>query len=156
MKKTNAIRILDRHKVQYELVEYKYDPNQLNVAVLAEANGLEVRSVFKTLVAKGNKTGIMVAVVPGDKSLNFKALAKASGNKKLTLVAVKEIQGLTGYIRGGCSPLGMKKDYPVFLDESALELGMIYVNAGVRGLLVGLEAEDLQKATSAKVHLIGH
>ena len=154
MKKTNAIRLLDSNNISYQLVEYAYDAKQLNVEILAKKNNLEVHRVFKTLVAKGNKTGVIIAVIPGNKSLNFKALAKVSANKKLTLIAVKEIQRLTGYIRGGCSPLGMKKNYPIFLDESALELDKIYVNAGIRGLLVGLKAKDLQKLTQAEMAAI--
>lgn len=146
MKKTNAMRLLDRHKIAYEIVEYVYDPDNLALDKIAAENGLELPAVYKTLVAKGDKTGVVVAVVPGDQELNFKALATASGNKKITLVAVKELQGLTGYIRGGCSPLGMKKDYPVFIEAVAENLEKMYVNAGVRGVLVGLSPNELRRA----------
>ena len=111
MKKTNAIRLLDQKKVIYEMLEYEYDAENLSVDKIAKANGLETPQVFKTLVAKGDKTGIVVAVIGGDKTLNFKFLAKQSGNKKIILIPVKELLGLTGYIRGGCSPIGMKKNF---------------------------------------------
>lgn len=150
-KKTNALRRLDARKVQYETVEYQYDAEDLSVEHIAAENGLPLERIFKTLVAKGDKNGVAVAIVPGHKNLGFKALAQVSGNKKMTLVPVKEIQSLTGYIRGGCSPIGMKKDYPAYLDTSALAYDVIYVNAGQRGLLVGLSPEALQQVTGAVV-----
>ena len=153
-KKTNALRLLDAQKARYETVEYHYDADDLSVEHIASDNGLQLERIFKTLVAKGDKNGIAVAVVPGDKTLNFKALAKASGNKKMTLIPVKDIQAFTGYIRGGCSPIGMKKDYPVYLDISALDYEAIYVNAGQRGVLVGLSPEALRRATEAVVREI--
>ena len=153
-KKTNALRLLDAQKARYETVEYHYDADDLSVEHIAKDNGLPLARIFKTLVAKGDKNGVAVAVVPGHKNLDFKALAKASGNKKMALVAVKDIQSLTGYIRGGCSPIGMKKDYPVYLDTSALAYDVIYVNAGQRGLLVGLSPEALRRATGAVVREI--
>ena len=147
-KKTNAIRILERQGIAFETAAYTYDAEEgLSVALIAQANGLPLERIFKTLVAKGDKTGLAVALVPGDSELDFKALAKASGNKKMALVPVKDIQPLTGYIRGGCSPIGMKKDYPVFIDASAQEHEQIYVNAGQRGLLLLLRPSDLQQAT---------
>ena len=153
-KKTNALRLLDAQKARYETVEYHYDADDLSVEHIAKDNSLPLTRIFKTLVAKGDKNGVAVAVVPGHKNLDFKALAKASGNKKMALVPVKDIQGLTGYIRGGCSPIGMKKDYPVYLDISALDYEAIYVNAGQRGLLVGLSPEALRQATGAVVENI--
>ena len=150
-KKTNALRLLDARKIPYETVAYQYDADDLSVEHIAEDNGLHLERIFKTLVAKGDKKGIAIAVVPGDKTLNFKALAKTSGNKKMTLIPVKDIPAFTGYIRGGCSPIGMKKDYPVYLDTSALAYDVIYVNAGERGLLVGLSPEALRRATEAEV-----
>ena len=153
-KKTNALRLLDTQKVPYEIVEYQYDAGDLSVEHIAKDNGLHLERIFKTLVAKGDKNGIAVAVVPGHKNLDFKTLAEASSNKKMALVAVKDIQSLTGYIRGGCSPIGMKKDYPVYLDTSALAYDVIYVNAGQRGLLVGLSPEALRRATEAVVREI--
>ncbi len=149
MKKTNAIRILDQHKLSYQLVTYTYDPDNLSVENMAKNNGLAAASVFKTLVAKGDKTGIVVAVVAGDSQLNYKALAKISHNKKISLIPVKEIQTTTSYIRGACSLLGMKKQFPVFLDEAAGNLDMIYVNAGQRGLLFGISPQELIQVTNA-------
>lgn len=151
MKKTNAVRLLDREGAAYELIEYTYDEADLSVPQIAAENNLPVEAVFKTLVLKGDRSGPVVAVIPGDRSLDMKALAKASGNKKVAMVPVKEIPGLTGYIRGGCSPLGMKKDFPVFLEESALELPQILVNAGQRGLLMKLKPEELQRVAGARI-----
>ena len=151
MEKTNAIRILDKRKIKYEVIKYTYDPENLDVAKIAEVNNLDVATVYKTLVAKGDKTGILVALVPGDAALDLKALAKASRNKKIALVPVKEIQGVTGYIRGGCSPLGMKKNFPVYIDELVTKLDLVYVNAGQRGLLFGLKPTDLQTVTRAEI-----
>jgi Cys-tRNA(Pro)/Cys-tRNA(Cys) deacylase len=142
-KKTNALRILEQHKIPYDIIEYTYDAENLNVAKIAEDNALALAQVYKTLVAKGDKTGIIVAVVAGDKSLSLKKIATVSGNKKIALVPVKDIQGISGYIRGGCSPLGMKKQFPTYFDQSAKRFDKIYVNAGVRGVLFGCLAEDL-------------
>lgn len=151
MKKTNALRLLDKAKINYTIFEYEYDPDHLSAKAIAEENGISLDQVYKTLVGKGNKTGVLVAVIPSNGTLDFKALCKAAGNKKMTLVPVKDLQGLTGYIRGGCSPLGMKKDYPIFLDASIEEQKRIYVNAGQRGLLVGIAPSDLITVTKAIV-----
>ena len=151
MKKTNAVRLLDQKKVKYEMLEYQYDAENLSVDKIAHANDLETAQVFKTLVAKGDKTGVIVAVVGGDKTLNFKSLAKASDNKKITLVPVKELLELTGYIRGGCSPIGMKKNFPIFIDKSATEFESLYLNAGIRGLFIKIRLEDLVKVTNGTV-----
>jgi len=151
MKKTNALRLLDKAKIKYTTFEYDYDPDHLSAKAIAEENGISLDQVYKTLVGKGNNTGVLVAVIPSSGSLDFKALCKAAGNKKMTLVAVKELQGLTGYIRGGCSPIGMKKDYPVFLDASMNNQDRIYVNAGQRGLLVGISPTDLVNITKATI-----
>lgn len=143
MSSTNVTRILKVQKIPFSLIEYTYSADNLSVEKIAEDNGLPVAQVFKTLVAKGDKTGVVVAVVAGDASLNLKALAKVSGNKKIALVPVKDLQNLTGYIRGGCSPVGMKKDFPVFISEKALEFEQIFVNAGKRGVLVGVDPKAL-------------
>lgn len=145
-KKTNAIRLLDAQKVNYELLEYEYDPENLDVGVIAAKNKLPLEQLYKTLVARGDKTGVVVAVIPGDKVLDLKKLAKVSHNKKTELVPVKELQGLTGYIRGACSPLGMKKRFPVFLAEEATEIDFLYINAGTRGLFIGLHPKGLEEA----------
>lgn len=151
MKKTNAVRLLDREGGAYELIEYAYDETDLSVPQIAAGNNLPVEAVYKTLVLKGDRSGPIVAVIPGDRSLDMKALAKASDNKKVAMVPVKDIPGLTGYVRGGCSPLGMKKDFPVFLEALALELPQILVNAGQRGLLIKLQPEVLQRVARARV-----
>jgi len=151
MKKTNALRLLGQKKIPYETLEYEYNEENLSVKKIAGDNYLEVDNVFKTLVAKGDKTGIIVAVISGSETLNLKALAKVSKNKKIALIAVKELLGITGYIRGGCSPIGMKKNFPVFLDARANDFEEVYVNAGVRGLLVKLKIADLIKATNGTV-----
>lgn len=148
-KKTNAIRLLDKQQINYQIIEYKYDPENLDVAKIAQDNELALSSIYKTLVIKGDRTGIWVAVIPGDKSLSLKRMAQVSNNKKIAMVPVKDIQGLTGYIRGGCSPLGMKKNYPIIMDSSAQELDIMYVNAGQRGILVGVNPKDLQATTQA-------
>ena len=151
MKKTNAARILDRLKIKYDLVSYTVDENDLSAEHLAETAGLPVEKVYKTLVARGDRNGIFVCVIPGAGSLDLKKAAIASGNKKVTMVLMKELESLTGYIRGGCSPLGMKKNYPVFIDESAFGQKEIFISAGQRGLQLHLTPTDLQKATGAEV-----
>lgn len=155
MKKTNALRILDKKNINYDLIEYNYDPNNLNVSTIAKSCDLDVQIVFKTLVVKGDKTGVITAVIGGDKSLNFKELATKSGNKKIAMLPVNEIQRTTGYIRGGCSPLGMKKTYPVFIDSDATHFDKIYVNAGVRGMLFGISPLELAKITEGTFEAIG-
>lgn len=154
MKKTNAVRLLDQKKVKYSLHPYTYDPDNLEVSIVAGNLGFPTPLLYKTLVAIGDKTGVLVALVPGDLQLSPKALAKISGNKKITLAAVKELQGLTGYIRGGCSPLGMKKNFPLYIHESAPGLEAIYINAGQRGLMVGIAADDLIQVTGAVVGVL--
>ncbi|MBL7793345.1 MAG: Cys-tRNA(Pro) deacylase [Saprospiraceae bacterium] len=151
MKKTNAMRILDRHNVAYIEAPYSYDPEQLGVSTIAAALGLPVGQVYKTLVATGDKTGVLVAVIPGDKELDFKLLSQYSCNKKISLVPLKDLQSLTGYIRGGCSPVGMKKNYPVWFDESALSWDRIYINAGQRGMLIGVAPQEVIRVTQAGV-----
>ncbi len=151
MKKTNVLRLLDKEKIPYKTFEYNYDPDYGSAKAIAEENGISLNQVYKTLVGKGNKTGVLVAVIPSGRTLDFKALCKAAGNKKMTLVPVKELQGLTGYIRGGCSPMGMKKNYPVFLDASMEAQDLIYVNAGQRGLLVGIAPSDLRSVAKANM-----
>lgn len=149
MKKTNVLRFLDQKKINYKVATYEYDSANFTPEKMQEFVDFDVHLLYKTLVGKGNKTGYLIGVVPKDKTLNFKALSKASGNKKMTLIPQKELLPLTGYIRGGCSPMGMKKKFPVFLDASMLDHEMVYVNAGQRGILVGLAPADLAKATNA-------
>ncbi|MCH2021242.1 MAG: Cys-tRNA(Pro) deacylase [Saprospiraceae bacterium] len=150
MKKTNAIRLLTQKKIEFKLLEYTYLPDNLSLSKIADDNNLQLHQVYKTLVLKGDKTGVVVALVAGDKSLDLKKFAAVSGNKKVTLLAVKELQKYTGYIRGGCSPIGMKKNYEVYISEEAKTISLIYINAGARGLLVGLAPLDLPLAIDVK------
>lgn len=152
--KTNAARILDTLGIEYELKEYEVDENDLSAPHVAETVGLPIEQVYKTLVARGDKHGILMAVIQGDLELDLKALATASGNKRVEMVHLKEVFALTGYIRGGCSPLGAKKEYPVYLDERAMEREKIAVSAGRRGEQIILAPLDLLKATRGSTALI--
>lgn len=148
--KTNAVRMLEKQGVAYELREYDVDENDLSGQHVAESIGLPPAQVFKTLVARGDKTGMLVACIPVDGELDLKELARAAGNKKVDLVPLKEVQPLTGYIRGGVSPVGMKKTFPTWLDESAFEWPVISVSAGVRGCQMLVAPADLELITGAK------
>ena len=150
MKKTNAARILDRNKIKYSIIEYEVDENDLSALGVGIKLGQEVDRIFKTLVLLGDKTGIIVACVPGDGELDLKSLAKLSGNKKVNMINMKDLQRTTGYIRGGCSPLGMKKIYPTYIDESALKFETIYVSAGIRGQQLEIAPGDLIKTADMK------
>ncbi len=151
IKKTNAARILDKLKIPYEIKTYEVDEEDLSAVHVAETAGIDISTVFKTLVTRGDKTGILMAVINGNDEINLKHLAKASGNKSVEMIALKELLPLTGYVRGGCSPLGAKKDYPVFLDSKALTHEKISISAGQRGMQLILSAQDLIKATNATV-----
>ncbi len=147
--KTNAARILDRLKIKYELVEYTVDPDNLAADHVANELGEPIEQVFKTLVLRGDKTGIIVCVVAGNREVDLKKAAKVSGNKKVEMIAMKELLPLTGYIRGGCTSIGMKKHYPTFINEDAQNFPFIYVSAGKRGLQLKLSPLDLAKAADA-------
>ena len=151
LKKTNAARILDNLDISYEIKEYPVDLNDLSAVNVAAKVGMPVKMVFKTLVARGDKNGVLMACIPGDGELDLKALAAASGNKKVEMVHLKEVLGLTGYVRGGCSPLGAKKEYPVYLDESAQGWDTIAISAGRRGEQILLSPPDLVRAVHAQV-----
>ncbi|MEN6456524.1 MAG: Cys-tRNA(Pro) deacylase [Prolixibacteraceae bacterium] len=151
IKKTNAARLLDSHNIGYEMIEYEVDENDLSASTLASKLGQEAGQVFKTLVIRGNATGIFVAVIPGDTEVDLKKAAKFSGNKSTAMVHMKELLGLTGYVRGGCSPLAMKKDFPVFIHESCRNYQKIYISAGRRGLQLKLSPIDLIHCTRATV-----
>ncbi len=151
MKKTNAARLLDAKKIGYELVEYEVDENDLSATTLALKLNQDIEQIFKTLVLRGDKTGVFVAVIPGNQEVDLKKAAKISGNKSAAMVHMKELLGLTGYIRGGCSPLGMKKNYPVYIHETCQLFDQIYVSAGQRGLQLKLNPEDLITITGAVV-----
>ena len=151
LKKTNAARILDKLKIPYEIKTYEVDEDDLSAVHVAETAGIDIETVFKTLVTRGDKTGVIMAVINGNDEINLKHLAKASGNKSVEMIALKELLPLTGYVRGGCSPLGAKKDYPVYLDSKALTHEKISISAGQRGMQLILSPQDLVKATSATV-----
>ena len=152
--KTNAARILDTLGIGYELKTYEVDENDLSAVHVAASVGMPIEMVYKTLVCRGDKNGVVMAVIPGGGELDLKALAAASGNKRVEMVHLKEVFALTGYIRGGCSPLGAKKDYPVFMDESALSQDIIAVSAGKRGEQILLKPADLVTAAKATVTAI--
>lgn len=147
--KTNAARILDVLGIGYELKTYEVDESDLSAVHVAASVGMPIEMVYKTLVCSGDKNGVLMAVIPGGGELDMKALAAASGNKRVEMVHLKEVFGLTGYIRGGCSPLGAKKDYPVYLDDSALAQSIIAVSAGKRGEQILLKPADLVQAAKA-------
>jgi len=149
--KTNAARLLDQMNIAYELREYEVDPNDLAAETVAAKIGLPAEQVFKTLVARGDRYGIAMAVIPGDAELDLKALATAAGDRKMQLVPVKELQGLTGYVRGGVTVLAGKKDYPVYADETIELFDIISVSAGVRGLQILLPPADYVRAANAIV-----
>lgn len=149
MKKTNAARILDKLKIKYEIKGYPVDPDDLSAVNVASKIDMDIKMIFKTLVVRGDKTGIIMACIPGDDELDLKKLAIISGNKRVEMIHVKELPALTGYIRGGCSPLGAKKDYPVYIDESAVKWPHIAISAGKRGEQLLLAPKDLKSAVHA-------
>ena len=151
MEKTNASRILERQKIIFELVEYPVDEEHLDAIHVANALEEDIETVFKTLVLHGDKTGHFVCVIQGDKEVDLKKAAKVSGNKKVAMIPLKELLPLTGYIRGGCTAIGMKKNFPVYLDENAEIQDFIYISAGKRGLQIKLNPQDYIKVTNATV-----
>ena len=151
MKKTNAARHLDDLKIDYKLEEYEIDESDLSAEGVARKVGLSAEQVFKTLVARGDKTGVLMTCIPGNAELDLKAIAGVSGNKKVEMVHVKEIQQLTGYIRGGVSPIGAKRRYPIFLDQSATRFPFISISAGVRGSQIFISPGDLIKMLNVTV-----
>ena len=154
VEKTNAARLLDRAKINYELVPYEVDEEHLEhlaATHVAEQLGEEIACVFKTLVLCGDRTGCFVCVVPGDHEVDLKAAAKVSGNKKADLIPMKELLPVTGYIRGGCSPVGMKKRFPTYIHSSAGEHPFIYISAGVRGLQLKIAPAELIAFVGATV-----
>lgn len=151
IKKTNAARILDGLNISYEIKTYAVDENDLSAVHVAQMSGLDIKTIFKTLVARGDKSGVIMAVIGGGDELDLKALAKASGNKSVEMIALKELLPLTGYVRGGCSPLGAKKNYPVYLDSKAMIQEKISISAGQRGMQIILSPKDLIRAADAIV-----
>ena len=151
IEKTNAARLLDRAKIDYELVPYTVNENDLAATHVAEELGEPIEQVFKTLILKGDRNGFLVCVIPGDREVDLKKAAKISGNKSVQMLPMKELLPTTGYIRGGCSPIGMKKRFPTFLHATCLDFTHIYISAGVRGLQLKIDPQALIGYTEAVV-----
>jgi Cys-tRNA(Pro)/Cys-tRNA(Cys) deacylase len=149
--KTNAARILDSLGVAYTLKDYDVDLEDLSAESVAAKVGMPPEQLFKTLVARGDRTGVLMAVVPGNGELDLKAIARLSGDRKVDTVPLKELQPLTGYVRGGCTAIGAKKDYPVYVDETIELFDTISISAGVRGTQILLAPADYLRVTKAKV-----
>lgn len=152
--KTNVARLLDKDKIPYELIPYEVDESDLSAMHVAEGLGEDPHQIFKTLVLHGDKTGHFVCVIPGISEVDLKLAAKVSGNKKCEMIPMKELLPTTGYIRGACSPIGMKKQFPTFIDKHCNNFEHIYVSAGKRGLQVKIAPSDLVKYTNAEVCLL--
>jgi Cys-tRNA(Pro)/Cys-tRNA(Cys) deacylase len=153
--KTNAVRLLDQLGIHYELREYEVDPDDLAAETVAAKIGLPPEQVFKTLVARGDRNGVVMAVIPGDQELNLKALAAAAGERKIQLVPLKELQALTGYIRGGVTALAAKREYPVFVDETIELFDVVSISAGIRGLQILIAPTDYLRATKGTIAALG-
>ena len=151
IQKTNVARLLDKAKIPYELVPYTVDENNLAADHVAEELGVDINQVFKTLVLHGDRSGHFVCVIPGNTEVDLKKAAKAAGAKKAEMIPMKELLPLTGYIRGGCSPIGMKKPFPTFFHQSALDFEVIFVSAGLRGLQLKINPQDLISYVKAAV-----
>jgi Cys-tRNA(Pro)/Cys-tRNA(Cys) deacylase len=151
IEKTNAARLLDKAGIAYSLIPYEFDENDLAAQHVAESLGQDIAKVFKTLVLHGDKSGYIVCVIPGDKEVDLKALAKVSGNKKVEMIPMKDLLQVTGYIRGGCSPIGMKKRFPTYFHSTAIDHDRIYVSAGVRGLQIEIVPQNLITFVQATV-----
>lgn len=149
--KTNVARLMDKAGVAYELIPYEFDEQDLGAEHVAEALGEDIRQVFKTIVLHGDKTGHLVCVVPGDCEVDLKKAARASGNKKVEPLPLKELLPTTGYIRGGCSPIGMKKHFPTYFHLTATDAPYIYVSAGQRGLQIKLAPQDLVRESRGEI-----
>ena len=154
IEKTNAARLLDKAGVPYDLIPYTVDESNLAAEHVAEELGENIEQVFKTLVLRGDKNGLFVCVIPGNFEVDLKVAAKISGNKNCDLIPMKELLPNTGYIRGGCTPIGMKKPYPTFIHESALLYDHIYISAGVRGLQFRISPIHLFDYTGAEIYPI--
>lgn len=148
--KTNAARLLDKEGIQYQLIPYEVDESDLSAIHVAEVLNEPVEQVFKTLVLQGDKAGYFVCIIPGAKELNMKVAASISGNKRCEMVPMKNLLAITGYIRGACSPIGMKKIFPTYIDNSYSNFNYIYISAGKRGLQIQIKPSDLIKVTNIK------
>lgn len=149
--KTNVARLLDKEKIPYELISYEVDESDLSATHVAETLGQDPYQIFKTLVLHGDKTKEFVCIIPGIEEVDLKIAAKESGNKKCEMIPMKDLLTTTGYIRGACSPIGMKKHFPTYIDEHCLNFEHIFVSAGKRGLQVKISPQDLIKITKSKV-----
>lgn len=152
--KTNAVRLLDKAGIAYELIPYEVDESDLSAVHVAADLGENVEQVFKTLVLHGDKTGYFVCIIPGDKEVNLKLAAKVSGNKSSEMIPMKNLLPVTGYIRGACSPVGMKKHFPTYIHETCLNFDFIYVSAGQRGLQIKLNPRDLIRIIGAQISIL--
>lgn len=151
IQKTNVARLLDKAKVAYELIPYEVDENDLAAQHVADSLHEDIRQVFKTIVLHGDKSGFLVCVVPGDTEVDLKKAARVSGNKKVEPLPLKELLPTTGYIRGGCSPIGMKKHFPTYFHRTATDFPHIYVSAGQRGLQIKIAPQDLIRESRGEV-----
>lgn len=151
IQKTNAVRILDKEKTEYNLIPYQVDENDLSAIHVADQLGENVGQVFKTLVLKGDKSGYFVCIIPGAEELDLKLAARISGNKSCDMIPMKDLLSVTGYIRGACSPIGMKKVFPTYIDQSCTNHNFIYVSAGKRGLQIQISPEDLVRVANIKI-----
>ena len=151
IKKTNAARLLDQLKIEYRLISYEVDENDLGATHIAQQLGQPIERLFKTLVLRGDKTGLFVCVIPGAEEVDLKKAAKVTGNKKAEMIHVKELLPLTGYIRGGCSPIGMKKPLPTYFHQSVTDYDKVYCSAGQRGLQFCIAPADLVKAARGTI-----
>ncbi|MFR9620063.1 MAG: Cys-tRNA(Pro) deacylase [Rikenellaceae bacterium] len=149
--KTNAARLLDKAHIAYELIPYHVDESDLSATHVAEQLGEDVSQVFKTLVLRGARTGIFVCVIPGDREVDLRRAAKASGNKSCEMIAMRELLPTTGYIRGACSPIAMKRPFPTFIHPTALQFETIYVSAGVRGVQIQIDPRQLIEFVGAQI-----
>ncbi len=155
IEKTNAARLLDKAKIKYEIIPYEVDETDLGAIHVAEQLNQPVERVFKTLVLKGDKIGYFVCVIPGAEEVDLKRAARVSGNKSCDMIPMKDLLSVTGYIRGACSPIGMKKQFPTYIHESCLNFESIYVSAGKRGYQLNIAPKDLIEEVKARVeHLI--
>lgn len=152
--KTNAVRLLETAGIRFEQIPYEYTEDDLSAQHVAAELGEPIEQVFKTLVLRGDKTGFFVCVIPGDFELDLKVAARISGNKNCEMLHVKELLPTTGYIRGGCSPIGMKKQFPTYIHESALLYDYIYISAGVRGMQIKISPTDLISYVGAEIYPI--
>jgi len=150
--KTNAARLLDSAGINYDLIPYTFEENNLDAGHVAKQLGENIELIFKTLVLRGDKTGLFVCIIPGNFEVDLKIAAKISENKSCEMIHVKELFPMTGYVRGGCSPIGMKKDFPTFIHESALIYDKIFVSAGIRGLQIKINPKDLISFTNAGIY----